>query len=171
MVAAILHLHEGACAAFEMLSEMRGSLAHSHDIGDTHAFGIGMGITQGAPCVGLRLFLIADDTVDLRHGRKHRWIDLRGAACHNDARFRMLALHAPDRLARLSHCLAGDGTSVDDGEMTMPRFFSRFLHRFGFSDVETATESEEINAHQAVSKIAGSNWPECSSSTGPVIRT
>ena len=38
MVAAVLHLHEGARAAFDAVDEMRGGLRHRHDVVDDDLF-------------------------------------------------------------------------------------------------------------------------------------
>ena len=171
MIAAILYLDESARAPFEMLGKLRRCFTHGHNIGDTDALGIMVRITQGSPCRRARLFLIADDAVDFRHGRKHVRINLRSATRHYDARLRMFALQATNGLAGLSHRLARNGACIDDGKLTMACRFSRLFHRFGFRDVESAAKGQKIDAHQAVSKIAGSNWPACSSSTGPAIKT
>jgi hypothetical protein len=39
VIAAVLHLHEGACAALERVDEVRRVLAHTHYVGDAHLFG------------------------------------------------------------------------------------------------------------------------------------
>ena len=171
MIATILHLHESARASFEMFTKLRCGFAHAHDIGDTDAFGIMMRITQGRPSCGVCFFFIADHAIDFRHRRKHSGINLRCTARHDDAGVRLLAFQTANGLPRLAHGFACHSACVHNREMAMACFFRRLFHRFGFSDVETATKGEKIDSHQAVSKIAGSNWPECSSSTGPVIKT
>ena len=106
VVAAVLHLHEGAGAVRQALDHVRGGFAHAHDVVDADLLLAGHAeVRHAAIGVGGQLLRIAEDEVDLRHGGEGRGLGLRGAAGHDDAPLRMLAARLADRLARLPHRL------------------------------------------------------------------
>ncbi len=127
VVAAILHLHEGAGVPVygvgRPVDEVRRGLAHRHDVADEDLL-LGLNaeverrmvecLPRRRPARGRQLLLIAEHAVDLGHAGEAGRLGLRGAAGDDDAALRVLALQPADRLARLLHRLAGDGAGVDD---------------------------------------------------------
>src|SRR4029077_19461059 len=112
VIAAVLHLHEGARAAFEAVDEMRRRLLDRHDVVDRD---LRLGREAGrsphqrlalrAPGLGADLLLVAEHERDLGHARECSRLGLRRAARDHDARIGTLALEPADRLARLPHRL------------------------------------------------------------------
>ena len=118
MVAAVLHLQEGAGVAFDAVDRVRGvrvtammsptamrSLSSAHD-------------------ARIELLLVADHAIDLGHRRKRLRFGLRGAAGDDDARVRALAPDAADGLARLPHRFRRHRAGVDHhrvGDARQPR--------------------------------------------------
>ena len=84
MVAAVLHLDEGAGARAEAVDQRVRGLAHRHDVVDGHARAVGE--TQAAENLRVHLLGVADDAIDLRHGGEAPGLDLRGAAGDDEAR-------------------------------------------------------------------------------------
>jgi hypothetical protein len=183
MVAAVLDLQEGTRASVERVDHVAGRLAHAHDVVDPHLFQrVDAEIRQRTIVVRDELFLIAEHEVDLVHGGEGIRIGLRGAAGDDDAGGGMIAPRLADRLAGLTHRLAGDRTGVDDdstaGEFAEPGLGRRLAHHFRFIGVEPAAEGNDVDCHQAASAssrlhspVAGSNVPENSHSAGPVMMT
>ena len=68
MVAAVLDLHIGPRARAEALDQMRGGLAHRHDVVDHDA--LAAVDAEPGEGLGLELLLIADDVIDLVHRRR-----------------------------------------------------------------------------------------------------
>ena len=121
MVAAVLHLHQGAGAPLEAVDQMRRRLAHAHDVVDDDLLRrryaeIGRALKRAA-CIGpgLRAHLlgVAEHAVDLRHGGEAFGLDLRGAAGDDDSRIRPLAPGSADRLPRLAHRFGGHRAGID----------------------------------------------------------
>ncbi len=106
MVAALLHLHEGAGAAGEFGDQVGGGFAGLHDVAD------GAG---GAGYPGFReQFLgVADDAGDAGQGGPAGGGDLRGTAGYDDFGAGVFALGAADGLAGLALGLGSDGAGVD----------------------------------------------------------
>ena len=120
MVAALLHLDEGARAILEanrcVGGKMLYRLGRRRDIADLHAF-------PGSRAPGRRLHLldVADHLVDFGHGGEAAWIDLRRAAGDDDARAGTLAAQAADRLPRLALGFGGHRAGVDDHRVARAR--------------------------------------------------
>ena len=115
MIAAILHLHEGAGAALDRVDHMAGGLPHGENVVDARLLEIvDAEIRQGAIVVRPQLFLIAKHEVDLAHFGEARRVGLGGAAGDDDPGIGVVAARLADRLARLPHCFAGDGAGVED---------------------------------------------------------
>src|SRR5690606_3885801 len=64
MVAAVLHLNEGAGAAIHALDEVPGRLAHAHDVVDLHLVVERRAEDYRLVALGLELIGIADDEID-----------------------------------------------------------------------------------------------------------
>src|SRR5262249_47306798 len=74
MITAILYLQKGTGASLEAVDILRRRLAHAHDVVDADAFRsadaeIGVAFSQ-------KLFLIADDGIDLCHAGEGLWLSL-----------------------------------------------------------------------------------------------
>src|SRR6266478_2729603 len=180
VVAAILHLHEGARAALEAVDEMRGRLPHRHDVIDRDLFLGGeaegcsrQNIAMLAPGLRADLLLVTQHQCDLRHVREGFGFRLRRAARDHDGRIGMLALELADGLARLPHRLRRHRAGIDDdgiGEPGRLRLAADHLRLIG---IEPAAEGDDVDAHWValMSNSAGSNLPSYSYATGPVIST
>ncbi len=115
MIAAVLHLHIGARPRAETVDQVAGGFRHGHDVIDLHPLGLADEIgRQARPCLGLHLFGIADDQIDLGHGGESLGLGLRGAAGHDQPRVGVFAAQAADFLPGLAHGLGGHGAGVDD---------------------------------------------------------
>src|SRR5258707_871910 len=88
------------------------------------------------------LLMIAEDEIDLRHRRKHCWVDLRGAAADDDLSPRLFAFRAADRLPRLPHCLRRDGAGVDEERILDTRPRRALRHHGGLDGVQAAAEGK-----------------------------
>ena len=166
--------------ALKSVEQMRRHLLDRHDVGDRDL----LAGDDTKACVERRacltpgltphLVVIADDAIDLGHLGKHFRLRLRGAAGDDDAKLRPLALQPPDRLPRLRHGLVGDRAAVDDDGVGKSGALRLAGDHFGFERVETATESEDVDAHYSQATLAnsaGSNRPSYSKSAVPVIST
>ncbi len=139
VVAAVLHLKEGAAAAVEAVDHLRRGLLHGHDVVDAHA----LGIVEEAR--GLELLGIAQHRVDLFHRRIGRGLGLRRAAGDDDARARPLAPRAADRLARLAHGFRRHRAGVEDHRVFEAGFGRARLHAFRLIGVQTAAEGDDLD--------------------------
>ena len=111
MVAAVLHLHEGARAAVDAVDQMRRGVLHRHDVADGD---FSPRMVEAAPDCAIELFVVAEDAIDLGHVGEGLRLGLRRAAGDDDARSRLLAADLADGLARLAHGLGGHRAGVDD---------------------------------------------------------
>ena len=188
MVAAVLHLDEGACPALDGVDHVAGRLAHRKYVVDARLFGVvDAEIGQRAIGMRLQLFLIAENEIDLVHGDETPRLGLRGAAGDDDAGGRVLAAGLADRLPGLAHRFCGDGAGVeDDGaafQCAEAGAFRLAPHDLGFIGVQPAAESDDVNTlgkgrHQAALSVSrahapveGSKLPENSHSAAPVRMT
>ncbi len=78
MVAAVLHLQDGAGAALDGIDHRWSQAPLSHDVG--HGEAVGIGRQEPAPDRGIALPCVADDAGDLRHGAEGLGLGLGGAA-------------------------------------------------------------------------------------------
>ena len=105
VVAAVLHLHEGARVTFDAIDEMRGRLRHHHDVVDDDLL-LGRDaegrarqhVPVRAPDLCAELLLVAQDQGHLGHVREAGGLGLRRATRDHDARRRPLALEPADGL-------------------------------------------------------------------------
>jgi hypothetical protein len=67
------------------------------------------------------LVIVSDHAIHFRHSRERPGIELRRAACHEDADVRALAPFLPDRLPRLPDCLVRHRAAVDDHPIIIGR--------------------------------------------------
>ena len=127
VVAAVLHLHEGARVPFDAVDEMRGGLRHRHDVVDDDLF-LGRD-AEGARAstsrcarqtCALSFSSLPRTSGHLGHVREGCGLGLRRAAGDHDARRRPLALEPADRLARLPHRFGGHRAGVDDDGVAKP---------------------------------------------------
>ncbi len=151
MVAAVLHLDEGARPALDGVDHVAGGLAHREDVVDARLLGVvDAEIRQRAIGVRLQLLLIAEHEVDLVHGDEILRLGLRGAAGDDDAGGRVFAAGLADRLLGLAHGLAGDGAGVEDDGAAFERAeagaFGLAPHHLGFIGVEAAAEGDDVDA-------------------------
>ena len=141
VVAALLHLHEGARAAGELGDQMRRGLARGHDVGHR-------GPGAGQPAFRLQLVVVAQHPIDVRQRGPGRGVDLRGAAGDDDARVGAVRGRAADRLARLALRLGGHGAGVDDDGVWSASVARRTAaHDLAFIGVQAAAEGEDIDGH------------------------
>ena len=106
MIAAILHLQEGAGLVFEMVHHLARGLADAHAVVDADFLGcLRSKIIRAEVGVSLggQLFGIAQHGVDFRHGGIGLGLGLGGAAGDQDAPGGIVALELADRLARLAN--------------------------------------------------------------------
>ena len=155
MVAAVLHLHEGAGAASKAVDQVRRGFPDRHDVVDQDfffAFGAER-VTPGkhgagvGPCGGPQLLLIAEHAVDLGHRGKRCGLGLRGTAGDDDAGTRPLAPQLADRLPRLPRRLRGDRAGVDHHGVGEPGRFRLAPDQLQLVGIEPAAEGEDIDAH------------------------
>ena len=93
MVAAVLHLDEGAGAAGQAVDQMRGRLLTAM-MSLTIAFGASSILKAARVCIPSRcaeLLRIAEHAIGLGHGNECLRLGLRGAAGDDDLRLRTLA--------------------------------------------------------------------------------
>src|SRR6056297_994393 len=148
MVAAVLDLHEGARAPLHPVDQMRGGLAHGHDVVDDDLFALTD--TEGLqllPGPGLHLLVIAHDLRHFRHGGEGPGLDLGGAAGDDDARVGAFAGDAADALAGLARGFRRDRAGIDDDGVLEAGLAGLTLHRLGLVGVEPAAECDKIDAH------------------------
>src|SRR5229473_2680436 len=174
VVAAILHLHEGARAALEAVDEIRGRLPHRHDVidGDLFLGGDAEGcsrqnIAMLSPGLRADLLLVAQHQCDFRHVGEGFGFGLRRAARDHDGRVGILALELADRLARLPHRLRRHRAGIDDDRIGEPGRLRLAADHLRLIGVEPAAEGDDIDAHWVAltSNSAGSNLPSYSSVT------
>ena len=156
VVAAILHLHEGARAALDGVDHMRRGLGHLEDIVDPDLLElVDPEFRQGAIALRFQLVVIADDEIDFFHAAKGAGLRLGGAAGDDDAGIRILAARLADRLSRLPNGLAGHGAGVEDDRAAVEFAEARCLrlaaHDFGLIGVQPAPEGDDIDGHQIAS--------------------
>ena len=96
---------------------MARGLAHRHDVAHDHP----RAARELAPQRGVELVIVADHLVDLGHRGVALGPDLGAAAGDHDARLRVLAPGAADRLARLALGLGGDRAGVHDDQVVQAR--------------------------------------------------
>src|SRR5215472_13982553 len=180
VVAAILHLHEGARAALEAVDEMRGRLPHCHDVINRDLFLGGdaegcsrQNIAMLSPGLRADLLLVTQHQCDFRHVGEGFGFGLRRAARDHDGRVGMLALELADGLARLPHRLRRHRASIDDDGTGEPGPLRLAADHLRLISVEPAAEGDDVDAHWValMSNSAGSNLPSYSYATGPVIST
>ena len=149
MVAAVLHLHEGARAALDRVDHVGGGLAHAHDVVDADLL----------ECVDAEIRQARDSSAAFSFSSlpstrstssivgEIRGLGLRRAAGDDDAGFRVLAPRLADRLAGLAHGLAGHRAGVEDDGAAIgrqPGLFGLAAHDFGFVGVEPAAEGDDV---------------------------
>ena len=167
MVAAVLHLDEGAGAAVEPVDQMAGGLVHRHDVVDADT-----GVLAQAEIVAPRLELlgIAEDEVDLGHGGEGFRVDLGGAAGDDDAGVRIVAARLADRLAGLAHGLGRHRAGVDQDGVAHAGLLGAAAHDLGFQRVQPAAEGDGLRfAHGRGPKVLTST--RSASPTDPSIRS
>src|SRR5215475_1279765 len=171
VVAAVLHLHEGARPAPQAIDQMHGRLPYGHDVVDRD-FLLG-GETEGpsrqiaatlAPDLRADLLLVAQDQRDLRHFREAFGCDLRGAAGHHDRRAGTLALEAADRLARLPYRLFRHRTGIHNDGIGQTGTLRLTADHLALKGIESAAEGDDIDTHRFALALnrAGSNFPSYS---------
>jgi hypothetical protein len=99
MIATVLHLNECAGAPLDAVNGVRPHCLHRHDVGHGD-------LLACRPAFGVELFFVADDPIDLRHGRESLCFGLRSTAVTNDAGI------GCSRLRRRMVCLAGRTASA-----------------------------------------------------------
>ena len=121
MVAAILHLDEGARALGEAGDEMRRGLAHRHDVGDADALpqspcpkrialdGVPESNFSRLPSTRVTSGIAANVSGSIWAAQPVTKIRASGRA----------RLRLADRLAGLAHRLVGDRAAVDDDEIVL----------------------------------------------------
>src|SRR5215472_5957601 len=174
VVAAVLHLHEGARQAVpETIDEMRRHLLHRHDVADGHLLAR-VDVERRArfaPGTASHLVVVADDAIDLAHVAEHFRLRLRRAAGHDDAGIGLRALEPADGLPCLRDSFVGDGAGVDDDGPLESRAFRLARDHLGFERVEATAEGDDLDANATNENSEGSNFPSYSNDAVPVIST
>ena len=114
VVAAVLHLDEGAGAAGETFDQMRRGFFDRHDVVDDRLRRIA-DIERRARVVprrGVEFLGIAENAIG--HGDKSLRLGLRSAAGDDDLCLRPLATERPDGLPRLTNRFRRNGAGIDD---------------------------------------------------------
>ena len=114
MIAAVLHLDEGAGAAGKTFDQMRRGFFDRHDVVDDGLRRIAK-IERRAriiPRRGVEFLGVAENAVS--HGDKSLWLGLRRAAGNDNFCLRPLAPQRPDGLPRLTNGFRGNGAGIDD---------------------------------------------------------
>ncbi len=136
--------------AINAIDELRRRFRHAHDVVDAELlFRADAEIRKPRIALALQLFLIAENGIHLRHGRKGRPLDLRGTARHHDARIGLFALQPADGLARLAHRLAGHGAGVDENGLSKPGGLGLAAHDLAFEGVEPTAEGDDLDAQRS----------------------
>ena len=143
MVAAVLDLHISSRLAAEAFDQMARRFRHRHDVVDLDPLGPFHRKRPEAPA--FRLLLIADDVVDLAHGRERGGIDLRGAAGDHDLGVGPRPAGPPNSLAGLPHAFAGHRASVDDHRVGQTGGVGMLAHDFGFIGIQPAPEGDDLD--------------------------
>ena len=155
MVAAVLHLDEGARPALDRVDHMGGGLAHGHDVVDARLLGIvDAEIRQRAIVAGAASFSSLPST----RSTSSMAAKLCGSVCAAQPvtmmrAFGLLAARLADRLPGLAHGFGGDRAGVEDHraivEPAKPGGFGLAAHHLGFIGVEPAAEGDDVDRHQA----------------------
>src|SRR5215831_5495413 len=158
-----------------MIDRVSDVSLHRHDVADGDSPVVG-------PRARIEFLRVAEHARDFRHRRKQLRLDLRRAAGHNNPHVGLFAFETPDALPRLAHRFCRHRTGVHHYRVVMPGGSAADYRRFG--DVQPTAEGDDVGTHGplpippplagegwAGAKIAGSNLPANSNSTGPVIST
>ena len=156
VVAAVLHLHEGAGAALVAVDRCAAISRHRHDVVDRRLLVPAPGPARMAreqrprvaPGCGASFSALPSTRSTSGMSAKARGLDLRGAAGDHDAGLRPLALEPADGLLGLPGRLGGHRAGIDhDGVGEAGRLRMR-PDDLGLVGVETAPEGHEIDAHE-----------------------
>jgi hypothetical protein len=142
MVAAVLHLNEGARPAFHAVDPVRHDRRRRHDVAD----GDFSRVRQQGPACGAKLLLITQHAIDLRHGGEALRVGLRRAAGDHDPRVGPLAPVPPDGLTRLPHRLGRDRAGVHHDRIVGS--VRRAPDHLRLGGVEPAAECDDLGAHR-----------------------
>jgi len=169
VVAAILHLHIGARPPVHSVDQVRGSLAHAHDVVDADFF-LAAQQLERRPGLRLHLLVVADDPRHFRHRREGARIDLRRAARDEDRRAGILLCRPPDRLARPAHSLAGHRAGIDDHRLAEASLQRMAAHHLGLIGVEAASEGNHRRARRrgGIRHLGVFNVPRAAANQGVV---
>ena len=129
MVAAVLHLHEGAGAAGESVDQVRGALLDRHDVADDRLRRTRLIDARRAPRPTTRRLsfsALPRTRSASRHGGERLRLGLRRAAGDDDVCLRALAAQRADRLARLAHRLRGHRAGIDHHRVGEPGLLARW---------------------------------------------
>jgi hypothetical protein len=138
MIAALLHLHEGARPAGELRHQMRRRLPRRHDV-RYRARRI------RAPAISQQLLGIAQHAMHAGQRRPGLRRDLRRAAGDDDTRLRPVAMRATDRLPRLPLRLGRHRAGVDDDGVVQPA--GQVAHHLALIGIEPAAKRQNIDSH------------------------
>jgi hypothetical protein len=150
MVAAILHLNEGARTAGKAFDQVRRGVPDRHDVVDHRLRRIGetKSIARLRPRCRTKLLGIAENAIGLGHSDECLRLGLRRAAGDDDLRLRALAPKGPDRLPRLTHRLRRDGAGIDHHCVGQAGAFRFAADHFRLGGIEPAAEGDDIDAHR-----------------------
>ncbi len=158
VIAAVLHLDEGAALALDPVDQVRRRFPHRHDVVDDDLFfpaeaerrrGFEMRARR-APGRAVELLGIAEHAVDLDHAGEGLGLGLGGATGDDDARIGPLALEAPNGLARLAHRFARHRAGIDDHGVVEARRSRVLPNRFQLVGIEATAEGDDVEAHSGL---------------------
>ena len=178
VVAAVLHLHDRACAAFDTIHEIGGGFLHRHDVvdaalllGSEHERCCSKNIALLGPELRPDLAIIAGHEGNFGHVREGC-----GSVCAAQP-VTTICASGRSRLRRRILCRACRTASAVTAQVlttmafSTPALVAAVRITSELVGVEPAAECDDVDAHATAANSAGSNRPSYSNATGPVIRT
>lgn len=113
MVAALLYLHKSALSSFKPGYQVFVIIVIGEDVADNAFFGN----RASGIFFDLCLFAVAQNQIDLGHGRKFCRSNLRRAARNDNSGFRIAFAEFANSLAALAFRFSGYGAGIDNDDI------------------------------------------------------